>query len=334
VTPLLRAARRGRRWLGLLAAATAAGCGPPEPEPHVRVAGWWPRGSGVPTDAAAVLEFSGAVAAAGLADGTRLALARASDVRAVSSAVESDAGLGAGAPVVGCDLALSGDGRRVTLRPRAPLAAGVSHALVLGPVRDAAGRPVLDPDGRRRTFVATFETVPPPPGPPPRPVITEARADAATPEAGGEYVEAYNLGEGPLDLAGWRLLKRTSIGALASCVLDPVEGGPVAPGAPVLLTGLAWDGRYGVPPGVARYACPGATLAGGLPNDRPPAVSLADRSGAVVATLGEGGAAPACPAAVERIDPEGPDAAENLACAEGEGTPGACNSVTPGWMCP
>jgi hypothetical protein len=37
---------------------------------------------------------------------------------------------------------------------------------------------------------------------------------------------------------------------------------------------------------------------------------------------------------VERIDPRGADLASNLACAEGEGTPGECNSVTWEWDCP
>ena len=219
------------------------------------------------------------------------------------------------------------------LRPRAPLLAGAVHALVLGPVRDAAGRPVLDPDGKRRTFVATFQVDPGPPGPPPRPVLTEVRADAATPEAGGEYVELQSRGEGPLDLSGWRLEKRTAAGAWAGCELQLADGGPIAPGAFGLLTGGAWDGRYPRPDPSPRWACGGATLAGGLANDRPPELRLVDPAGAVLATFGEGASAPRCPVAVERVVPDGPDAASAFECAD-EGTPWACNSVTPAEWCP
>ena len=87
------------------------------------------------------------------------------------------------------------------------------------------GAPVLDPEGHRRTFVGTFTTVA---GPPPRPVLTEVRAVAATPQAGGEYVELLNLGEEPLDLSGWRLEKRTSTGSLAGCTVAAAADGAAA----------------------------------------------------------------------------------------------------------
>jgi hypothetical protein len=209
--------------LALALALGVAGCGPPAPAPHVRVAAWAPQGSEVAVEAVAAIEFTGEVAPDGLVDGRRVALARAADARAVATAAESEAGLGAGAPVVPCAATLEPGGRRLVLRPAAPLAAGAPYAIVLGPARDPAGRPVLDPEGHRRTFVATFATAPPPPGPPPRPVITEVRAVAATPQAGGEYVEVWNLGDGPLALAGWRLAKRTSSGLLASCELWPAR---------------------------------------------------------------------------------------------------------------
>ncbi|MBK9518975.1 MAG: lamin tail domain-containing protein [Anaeromyxobacter sp.] len=319
-----------------LAAAFLAlsACGPPLPDPHTRVTGWAPTGSGVAPGALATVELSGPVSPAGVTDGRRVGLARGADARAVAAAVESEAGLGAGAPALPCAVSLSADGRRIELRPLMPLALGAVHALVLGPLEDSAGRPVLDPEGRRRTFVATFETVAPPPGPPPRPVVTEVRADAATPEAGGEYVEVQNRGEGPLDLTGWRIAKRTTSGAWSSCELVAAAGGPVAPGAFALLTGAAWDGRYPVPAGLARAACASASLAGGLSDERPPEVRLLDLAGEVRAGLGEGGGAPRCPGgAVERLDPEGPDAAANLTCTAG-GTPGACNAATPPGRCP
>lgn len=320
-----------RRAAGL--ALTLLACAPAEPEPHTRVSGWSPTGGGVPADAVAAVALSGPLDPAGVTDGRRVALARGADVRAVVAAVESEAGLAAGGPAVACEVALLEGGRRVELRPRAPLLAGAVHALVLGPVLDAAGRPVLDPDGRRRTFVASFEVAPGPPGPPPRPVLTELRADAAAPEAGGEYVEVQNRGEGPLDLSGWRLEKRTAAGALAGCELLQAAAGPLPPGAFGLLTGGAWDGRYAVPAATPRWACGGATLAGGLANDRPPELRLVDPAGAVLATLGEGATAPRCPAALERIVPEAPDEPGAFECVD-PGTPGRCNSVTPAGWCP
>ncbi len=309
------------------------GCGLAEPAPLTRVSGWAPTGSGVAPDALVTLELSAPADPAGLADGRRVAVARAADVRAVAAAVESEGGLTPAAPALPCEVTLKDGGRRVELRPRGPLEAGAVHALVLGPVHDTEGRPVLDPEGRRRTFVATFEVEPGPPGPPPRPVLTEVRADAATPEAGGEYVEVQNRGEAPLDLSGWRLVKRTGSGTLAGCDLLAAAGGPVPPGGFALLTGGAWDGRYALPEATPRWSCAGTTLAGGLANDRAPELRLLDPAGVVQATLGEGGVAPRCPGATERIEPEGPDAAANLACAEGGGTPGACNSLTPPGSC-
>ncbi len=326
--------RRGRAAaLGVLLGGPALlACAPPGPEPHTRVVAWSPRGSGVAPEATAAIELSGPAAPAGLVDGRRVALARAADARAVAAAVESEGGLGPGAPALPCQVALRDGGRRIELEPAAPLAAGVAHALVLGPVEDTAGRPVLDPDGKQRTFVATFQVAPGPPGPPPRPVLTEARADAETPEAGGEYVEVQNRGLGPLDLTGWRLEKRTAAGAWSGCELALAAGGAIAPGGFALLTGAAWDGRYALPAGSPRFACGGATLAGGLANDRGPALRLVDPEGAARATLGEGFLAPRCPVALERRLPEGPDAADNFGCVEA-GSPAACNSLTPSEWC-
>ncbi len=321
------------RALPLLLLSLAA-CGPDLPSPHTRVVAWAPKGEGVPLDAVAALELSGPVAPSGLLDGRRVALARGTDARAVAAAVESEAGLAAGAPSLPCTVSLSPDRRRVELRPGAPLPAGLVLALILGPVEDAEGRPVLDPDGQRRTFVATFQTAPLPPGPPPRPVLTEVRADAATPEAGGEYVELQNRGVGPLDLEGWRLAKRTAAGAWSSCALSVLPPASVAPGAFALLTGAAWDARYAVPAGVIRAACASASLAGGLADDRAPEVRLLDLAGAVRATFGAEGTAPRCPgAAVERLRPDEADGPSNFGCAAAGGSPGACNAATPPGSC-
>jgi hypothetical protein len=309
--------------------AALPGCGPPAPEPHTRIAGWTPSGPGADREPLVTVDFTAPIAADGLAEGLLVALARAADARTVARALE--AGQPPGPPALAADQALAGEGRRIELRPLARLSGGTAYAVVVAPtLRDAEGRPVLDPEGHRRTFVGTFTTVA---GPPPRPVLTEARAVAETPQAGGEYVELLNLGEEPLDLSGWRLEKRTASGSLAGCTVA-FAAEALAPGAFGLLTSEAWDGRYPVPAGTVRFTCGSSTLAGGLSDERPPEVRLLDPAGALLATLGEGDAAPSCPAAVERIDPLGPDQAPNLACAEDGGTPGWCNSVTPPAWCP
>jgi hypothetical protein len=242
-----------------------------------------------------------------------------------------EAGEAPGLLAVACEVALLEGGRRLSLTPRQPLAAGSAWALLVAPtLLDAEGRPVLDPEGRRRSWLGTFSTEA---GPPPRPVLTEVRAVAATPQAGGEYVELINLGDGPLDLSGWRLEKRTATGLLAGCTVAAAAE-PLQPGRYALLTSGAWDDRYPVPDGTVRFGCGVATLAGGLADDRPPELRLLDWTGALIASFGDGGTAPRCPAAVERIDVAGGDAPGNFACALEEGTPGACNSVTPAGWCP
>jgi hypothetical protein len=301
----------------------AAACGLPDPASFVRVEGAAPEGPGVPPELeAAELWFSAPIAPEGIADGGRLVLVPAADLREALDAVESEAGasaLPARVPAVG---ALADGGRRALLRPGAPLRALAPYVLVLSSrVRAADGRPVLDAEGRQRPTVVAFETGRAP-GPPPRAVLTEVRADAATPEAGGEYVEIANRGEGTLDLSGWRLAKRTATGALSSCTVSALPADALAPGAVALVAGGAYDGRYALPDGAPVLACGATALLGGIANDRPPELLLLDPTGAVVSTFGAGGAAPMCPAAAERLDADGPDVAENLACAEGEGSPG------------
>jgi hypothetical protein len=291
------------------------GCGAAEPEPLARVVGAAPSGAGVPVGAAAEVRFSAPVDADGLLDGRRLVIAEAAELGAAIDAVEGEGGAaGAGVAARG---SLHDGGRRVVLRPDAPLRAFTPYALVLSSLARAVdGRPVLDPDGRRRTFVATFETGAPD-GPPPRPALTEARVDAETPEAGGEYVEVTNVGEGPLDLRGWRLAKRSTSGALSSCLLAAPSGwAEVAPGGRAVIGGGAWDARYPIPRGVPVLACGATALLGGLANDRAVNLVLADPLGTIVATLGASGAE-VCAAAVEMIDPEGRDEPGNLACTEG-----------------
>jgi hypothetical protein len=275
------------------------------------------------------VDFTGPISGDGLDEGRLVALARAPYAREVARALE--AGEPPGPLALAADATLAGGGQRLELRPRATLAGGAAFAVVVAStLRDPEGRPVLDPEGRRRTFVGTFSTVP---GPPPRPVLTEARAVAATPQAGGEYVELLNLGEEPLDLSGWRLEKRTGTGVLAGCTVAAAAE-PLPPGAFGLVTSGAWDGRYPDADGAVRFTCGAASLAGGLADERPPELRLLDPSGALLATFGQGGAAPRCGAAVERIDPAWPDEPANLACALDQGTPGWCNSVTSAVDCP
>lgn len=314
-----RSATRGTLAVAC-AAALAAGCGLPEAAPHARVIALEPAGPGVPPELAeAAVTFSAPVDAEGLADGARLVLVPADAVKPALEAVESDEGAARLAQAVPARAALEAGGTRAVLRPDAPLRAHAGYALVLSSrARAADGRPVLDAEGRRRPSIASFETGAAA-GPPAAPVLTEVRADAATPEAGGEYVELANLGEGPLDLYGHRLAKRTATGSLSSCALQ--QDAVIAPGEVVLVAGGAYDGRYALPAGTRVLACGATALLGGLANDRPPELLLLDGSGAAVATFGAGGVAPVCADAAVKRDPSGPDAASNLACAAG--SPGA-----------
>ncbi|WP_242342587.1 lamin tail domain-containing protein [Anaeromyxobacter terrae] len=301
----------------------AVACGLPDPSPFVRVEGGAPEGAGVAPEAvAAEFRFTGPIAPEGILDGGRLVLVPAADLREALDAVESDGGAAGLAARVPAAVSLADGGRRAVLTPVGPLRALAPYALVLSSrVHAADGRTVLDAEGRRRPSVVGFETARAA-GPPPRPVLTEVRADAATPEAGGEYVEIANRGAGPLDLSGWRLAKRSATGALSSCTVSARPEDAVAAGAVALVVGGAYDGRYAVPAAARVLACGATALLGGIANDRPPDLLLLDPAGAVVSTFGAGGGAPICPAAAERIDVDGPDVAENLACAGGEGTPG------------
>jgi hypothetical protein len=273
-------------------------------------------------DTAIEVRFTGPVGEAGIVDGSRVVVAPAAALPAALDAAESDAGAARLAIAVAAEAALEDGGRRAVLRPSAPLRGRTRFVVVVASrLADAEGRPVLDAEGRRRASVFAFQTAAPP-GPPPRPLLTEMLCDAEAPEAGGEYAEVANLGEGALDLGGWRLAKRTASGGTASCLLDAPLEAAVPPGAVALVAGAAWDDRYATPPDVPVLRCGTAALLGGLANDHPPELALVDPDGAVVSTLGAGGIAPLCPEAAAKIDPEGEDAPWNLACAE----------ATPGWI--
>lgn len=316
-----------RAACGVLALALA--CGLPEPAPLPRVVVVSPSGAGVaPELALAEVRFSEPIDPASAIDAVRAVLAPASALRAAIVAVDAEEGAGSLAGRVPAAVTVDEGGRRLVLRPAEALRAHSSYAVVVSSrLRAPDGRPVLDVEGRARPSVTAFETGADA-GPPPRPVVSEVRADAATPEAGGEYVELSNRGEGALDLSGFRLAKRSASGTLTSCALVPGPGERIAAGARALAVGGAYDGRYALPAGTPLVGCGGAALLGGIANDRAPEILLVDPGGAVVSSLGAGSTAPACAFAVERIDEDAPDGAANLACALEEGTPGDCNSVS------
>ena len=297
----------------LAAVFLAVACGMPEvPEPAPRVVRVQPDGAGVPVDVGEVaIEFSAPVSPAGLADGRRLVLVPASLEKAAVAAVESEEGAIRLAGAAPGSIALADGGRRAVLYLSAPLHALVPYAVVVGTrVETADGRAVLDAAGRRKPTVARFETGPAG-GPPARPVIAEVRIDAATPEAGGEYVVLQNRGDGPLDLYGHRLEKRSPSGAVTDCALGE---GVVAPGALALVAGGAYDQRYLLPAGTVVASCGATSLLGGLANDRFPALQLVDPRGTVLSTAGARGG-PVCAIAL-RLDLDGPDEAWSWGCVE------------------
>lgn len=312
------------RASAVLLLGLAAGCGAPEPEPLPRVLSVSPQGSGVSPGAAAEIRFSDPADPAGLVDGSRAVLVPASASAEALEAVESEAGASGLAAAIDVAPSLLDGGRRLALVPRAPLRAFTAHAVVLSSrARAADGRPILDPDGRRRPVVARFETGARE-GPQPLPVLTEVRSDAATPEAGGEYVEVANLGDGALDLEGWKLSKRTLSGALASCTISLAA--PVPPGVVALVAGGAWDGRYALAAGTPIARCGATAVLGGLANDRAPDLRLSTPLGNVISTFGASGG-PVCAEAAERVDPRGPDDPANLECTAG--SPGTIAPFVP-----
>ena len=168
-----------------------------------------------------------------------------------------------------------------------------------------------------------------------RVVVTEVLADAATPQAGGEYVEIANLGSGAADLTGWKLAKRSASGAVTRCTVAPAAG--VLPaGAHGLVVGGGWDGRYALPADVPLFHCGATSLAGGLTDERAPAVALESPTGTVVSGFGWSAPSVRCTGrSTERIHPGGEDATANFACARAApGTPGACNGNTAAAECP
>jgi hypothetical protein len=320
-----RAARgsvsRSRKLLPVAAslAAVALSCGLPSAESMVRVVEATPTGSGVAAVVEPTLRFSGPVAPDGLLDGRRFALVRASDLRAALDAVEAvEPAEGIAQPPGTVEL--DEGATRLRFSPAGPLPAGSAWALLLSSrALSADGRHVLDVEGRMRPTVVEFSVAA---LPPPAVLLTEVLADAATPEAGGEYAEVLNLGPGPLDLAGWRFEKRTAAGAWSGCSIGEGAGGPVAVGAVALVVGGSWDGRYALPGVTATYPCGATSLAGGIANDRPPELRLLDPAGAPAALL-DATAIPACGGALEAEPLPQESGAGASCCRCTEGSPGS-----------
>ncbi len=306
-----------RRFLASLALLAAACSG--LPEPHTRVAAVSPEGT-VPAGPVTVeIAFTAPVSPDGIVDGRRVALCRAADAAGVAAAASGD-GLAPGAPVLAARIELLPGGDRARLVPDRPLWPMGAWAVVVGVgLRDAEGREVLDPAGRKRALRREFQTgdldlanLPPL-------ALTEALARAASPEAGGEYAEVANRGTAPVDLAGFRLAKRAASGVPARCTIEPGSGGPLGPGGRAIVAGGAWDGRYPLPAGTPLYRCGATALLGGLADDRPVALALESPGGALLAGLGWAEEAPLCASGpLALVDPAGPDAAANLGCP---GTP-------------
>lgn len=300
-------------------------CGLPDPGARVRVVEAAPSGADVNPEVVPSIGFSGAVAPDGLLDGRRVLLATETGLHDALEAVESEEGAGAEVDRVACAIALEAEATRLVLRPVGPLRGGGAYALVLSSRALAAdGRRVLDAEGRLLPTVVRFVVARPPP---PAVFLTELLADAATPEAGGEYAEVLDLGPGPLDLAGWRFEKRLSTGSWSGCTIGEGWGDATGEGTVALVVGGSWDGRYDVPPGVTAFPCGATSLAGGIANDRAPVVRLLDPSGNVAALL-DATAVPACAGALEAIPPA-PDEGGSGCCACTDGSPGLVPPISP-----
>ena len=127
--------------------------------PHVVSA--TPSGSVPPDTVSVEIVLSAPIDPRGIEDGRFFALCRREDLHDVVAEAETEAGIGGAAPVVSARRMLLDRGTRAVLTPSAPLDADRAWAAVLSRrVRSADGRPVLDADGRPRTFALLFETGP------------------------------------------------------------------------------------------------------------------------------------------------------------------------------
>src|SRR5206468_287559 len=76
-----------------------------------------------------------------------------------AAAASTPDGIPTDMPVVPGRIVLSADGRRVYLTPLTPLEPESDYSFVVSSrLTSAGGRPVMNPDGKARTFVGSFRT--------------------------------------------------------------------------------------------------------------------------------------------------------------------------------
>ncbi len=160
-------------------------------------------------------------------------------------------------------------------------------------------------------------------------VITEVLANAET-ESTGEYVELYNSGDTPIELAGLYIGDENSTDELAG-----FGGGPtlLPPFSHALIVDPDYDGVYPLPSGtLLMTAASSATLGNGLtPTET---IELLDTDGTTVLDAMSFGFDPGDGVSIEKVDYAGGDvannwAAANASCTTGR-TPGAWNAASGG----
>lgn len=183
------------------------------------------------------------------------------------------------------------------LRPGSPAidvgVAGLATEDFDGSPRPAGGAPDL----------GAFEHLAPATGV--RLVISEVMANPVD-EARGEFVEIYNLGDAPVDLAGMILSDGD-----ARDVLVPRGGGSttVAPGAYAVIIDSDYAGGYSIPTDVTVVQPGNTTVGNGLSTTDPITLYAAD--GATVLATFLHPFDPGNGVSAERVDLEGPDVPSN-----------------------
>lgn len=170
----------------------------------------------------------------------------------------------------------------------------------------------------------------------PKVVINEVLADAPaglTPDANGEFVELYNHGDEPIDLAGFALaIDGGAIAGGSTCELPEDGTAPIlAPGAFVILTNASFDGAaYGLFDASVVYRMGAGYLCGrGLANDGQP-VAILDADGRPLSSFGGfSSLRPREGRSLERVAPDAPDVEAGFCYSRTDTgpTPGAENGV-------
>jgi len=206
--------------------------------------------------------------------------------------------------------------------PCAPSTAGVCTASVrmtgLAPATDYAVHLELDDDEGHATVGESHQVTTL--SPLPTVVISEVMASppGPTPRSDGEYIELWNTGKAPVDVAGLVLTGPDGTGrrVVESGTGEPV---PLGPGARALAVGGSFDpGRYTLPAGT--LVLRGATqrlLGRGLSDASPPAFVLSSDAGIALSSFP--GMSNQCPAGAS-IELDGIAAWK---CGQVGGSPGA-----------